>query len=125
MLEDLDRCDMEGNDGRECVFFVNDYHLTEDPQERQQLMAIKLGNYADAISKGQIGDPKIPRKHYRVELNCGYDPQGLYDCFDRLQVLDETERIIEIPVSVVINPKEKLSDVNKHFAELNRKNKKK
>ncbi len=110
MLEDVDQCDMEGSDDHECVFTVNDYHKTKDASERRRLMSIKLGNYADAISKGQIGNSKIPRRHYRVELNCGYDPKGLYDCFDRLMVLDEKERIIEIPVSVVVRLKDKLSD---------------
>jgi len=105
MLEDLDQCDLFGHDDQACVFVVNDYAKTKNAAERQRLMAKKLGAYAQGISDGEIGDPKFPRNRYRVELNCSYDPGDLYDCFDRLMILDEKQRVVEIPVKVVIKLK--------------------
>ncbi len=105
MLEDLDKCDMYGSDDTNCVLTINDYGATKDPKLRVKLLKQKLANYAAAISDGLIGDQAIDRKNYQIEINCGYDPNDLYDEFHTQEILDERGHIIRIPINVVIRLK--------------------
>jgi hypothetical protein len=105
MLEDLEKCDLQGSDNNHCVLVINDYGVTENEQERLVLMRRKLARYSSAISDGLIGDHEIPRSNYSIEINCSYDPKGLYDEFNRLDILDEQARKIRIPINTVIRLK--------------------
>ena len=105
MLEDLDKCDMYGSDETKCVLTINDYGVTADPIERLKLMRCKLANYAAAISDGLIGDKQLERRQYQIEINCGYNPCGLYDEFKLLEILDEKSRLIQISINVAVRLK--------------------
>ena len=110
MLEDLEVCDLQGVDGDQCVFVINDYAVPEDEHERQKLMQQKLTGYAEAISNGSIGNTTIPRRNYRIELNCSYDPGDLYAAWPNVEVRDEYGKSIAIPVLIKVNPKPPLWD---------------
>lgn len=105
MLEDVGVCDLQGRDGDHYVFIVNDYGITQGSQDRRRLMQQKLAGYAEAISNGSIGDSNIPRRNYRIELNCSYDPGDLYAGWPSVEIRDEHGKAIPIPVLIKINPK--------------------